>query len=102
MSAFGRLAGRFAAAALVAPVLLAPGVCRAAEEAAEGAHAASDPLGFAADLSLWSAVVFLIFLAVLTKLAWKPLTQGLDARERRIRDDLGAAEQARLKAEQML
>ena len=66
------------------------------------AHAPANPLAWSANLSLWSMVVFVLFLLVLTKLAWKPMTEGLDDRERRIRDDISGAEAARLKAERML
>ncbi|MBA3314980.1 MAG: F0F1 ATP synthase subunit B [Planctomycetota bacterium] len=72
----------------------------AAEVEGEAGH--EGPLAWHADLSLFSAIVFLIFLAVLTKFAWKPLTAGLDTRERRIRDDIAAAESSRVKAEHML
>ncbi len=102
MSARGRLVSWLAVPVTTGFVLLAPLAARAAEAGAEGDAHVSDPLGFAADLSIWSTIVFLLFLALLTKLAWKPLTEGLDTRERRIRDDIGAAEQARVKAEQML
>ena len=74
----------------------------AAEVEGEAAHAGGDPLAFDWALSTWSAIVFLIFLFVLTKLAWKPLTAALDTRERRIRDDISAAESSRIKAEKML
>jgi len=65
-------------------------------------HATGVPLDFKADLALWSLVVFLTFMFVLKKFAWKPLADGLDAREQRIRGDIDAAEAARVKAEQML
>ena len=65
-------------------------------------HATGVPLDFKADLALWSLVVFLIFMFVLKKFAWKPLAEGLDAREQRIRSDIDSAEAARVKAEQML
>ena len=71
-------------------------------EAHEEEHAAPGPLAWSADLALFSLIVFVIFLLVLTKLAWKPMTEGLDDRERRIRDDISGAEAARLKAERML
>lgn len=54
------------------------------------------------DLAVWTIVVFIVFLLVLTKAAWKPLTEGLDKRERSMRDALAAAEEARVKAEQLL
>lgn len=74
----------------------------ASDAHADAGHAAANPMAWTADLGLWSMIVFVLFLLVLTKLAWKPLTEGLDSRERRIRDDITGAEAARLKAERML
>jgi len=54
------------------------------------------------DLAVWTVVTFVVFMLVLTKAAWKPLTEGLDKRERSMRDSLAAAEEARVKAEQLL
>ncbi|QDT63968.1 F0F1 ATP synthase subunit B [Calycomorphotria hydatis] len=54
------------------------------------------------DLAVWTGIVFLCFLVVLTKLAWKPMVTALDARENRVRKDIADAEAARVKAEQML
>ena len=54
------------------------------------------------DLAVWSAVTFLVFLFVLKKLAWKPLIDGMNAREGKIRQDIADAEGNRLKAEAML
>lgn len=54
------------------------------------------------DLALWSAVTFLFFLFVLKKLAWKPLVDGMNAREGKIRQDITDAESNRLKAEGLL
>jgi len=65
-------------------------------------HATGVPLDFKGDLALWSLVVFLTFVFILKKVAWKPLAEGLDAREQRIRSDIEAAETARVKAEEML
>jgi F-type H+-transporting ATPase subunit b len=81
--------------------LLASAPAWAVEGDAQAGHA-SNPLAWQADLSLWSAIVFLLFLLLLTRFAWKPLAAGLDARERRIRQDIEAAEQARVRAEAML
>ena len=45
----------------------------------------------------------MLFVVVLKKAAWKPLIEGLDRREAKIRQDIaGSAEQARIKAEEML
>lgn len=77
-----------------------------AEQGETGGHAEgqtkASPLAWSADLGLFSLVVFVVFLLVLTKLAWKPAANGLDARERRIRDDIEGAEVARQKSERML
>jgi F-type H+-transporting ATPase subunit b len=94
------------------------GACRAAEEPkakappeasthgkageAEEPHESGVPMNLKTDLAFWSLVTFVIFIALLGKFAWKPLIAALDKRESRIRDDIGAAENARIKAEQML
>jgi F-type H+-transporting ATPase subunit b len=104
MSALGRLAALFVIA--FGAVLASPAAVYAAEEepvaTGVGEHAKPDPLAWSYNLSIFSLIVFVLFLLVLSKLAWKPLSQGLDRREARIRDDIAAAEQARAKAERML
>ena len=91
--------------ALLMPVL-GTSSALAAEGTGDAAHDAhgggNNPITWQGDLALFSAISFAIFLLVLTKFAWKPLTTALDARERRIRDDIEGAEQARIKAERML
>ena len=67
-----------------------------------GGHGPETPLALSADLMFWSGVVFLLFLVLLWKLAWKPMTTALDSRECRIREDIAAAESSRVKAEAML
>ncbi len=52
--------------------------------------------------AVWVLVLFLILLAILYKTAWKSVLDGLKGREQRIRNDIAAAEAARLKAEAML
>jgi F-type H+-transporting ATPase subunit b len=49
----------------------------------------------AMDLGIWSLVVFLVLLLVLSKFAWKPLMQGLEHREKSIHAALHEAHQAR-------
>lgn len=102
MSLFGRRAATLVAPALTGLLALAPDAARAAEEAGAEAHGKPNLFEAPPDLAIVSAIVFLIFLGVLTKFAWKPLAAGLDTRERRIRDDIAAAEEGRLKAERML
>lgn len=58
-----------------------------------------DPLKFDADLALFTLIVFLGLLAVLTKFAWKPLMEGLNQRERSIEDNITSAEQANSQAQ---
>lgn len=68
-------------------------------------HAAKGPMTADkadVDLAVWTIVTFVVFLVVLTKAAWKPLTEGLDKRERSMRDSLAAAEEAQAKAESLL
>ena len=62
--------------------------------ASGGAH---PPLQFRVDLLIFSLIIFLGLAAVLRKFAWKPIMEGLEAREKRIADDI---ENARLANEQ--
>jgi F-type H+-transporting ATPase subunit b len=59
-------------------------------------------MNFKADLALWSLVVFLLFVVVLGKFAWAPLSQALEAREAGIRKEISDAEANRLKSESLL
>ena len=68
-----------------------------AEEHEDGLPANPSP-----DLALWTGIVFLLFLAALWFLAWKPVTSGLDKREERIRGDLAAAEKHRVESERLM
>jgi F-type H+-transporting ATPase subunit b len=52
--------------------------------------------------SLWSVFAFVILLAVLTKLAWKPLLNGLKERQDHIKQQIESAEAARKNAEALL
>lgn len=51
--------------------------------------------------ALWTVIAFVILLIVLGKVAWKPLLNGLNARQSHIEHDLKSAEDSRVKAEQM-
>jgi F-type H+-transporting ATPase subunit b len=51
---------------------------------------------------IWTVVTFLVLLFVLRKLAWKPLLEALDSREKRIDDALTKAEKAQREAEQAI
>lgn len=52
--------------------------------------------------ALWTVVAFLVLLAVLGKLAWKPLLNSLKARQEHIEKEIEAAEASRRRAEAML
>lgn len=57
-----------------------------------------DLFGKSVDLGIWTLLVFLILLFVLSKFAWKPMMQGLEHRERAIHSALYEAQQAREEA----
>jgi len=77
----------------------APG---AGHKAGEHGAAAVNPLEFQTDLALWTAVVFLVLLAILWKWAWKPVAESLEKREQRIADQITSAEQANREAQRLL
>jgi F-type H+-transporting ATPase subunit b len=79
----------------------------AAEDAAAGSHAAAaddqpNPLAFDPDLAIFSAIVFLLLAGVLAKWAWPSIAAALDQRERRIADNIAAAEARHEEAKQLL
>jgi F-type H+-transporting ATPase subunit b len=95
---------------LLAFLLCAPASIRAADphdeaKAKEGHKEAADQhkaeeakqdlFGKAVDLGIWTLLVFLILLFVLSKFAWKPMMQGLEHRERAIHSALQEAQHAR-------
>ena len=53
-------------------------------------------------LLIWTIVTFLVLLAVLRKVAWRPLLAALEQRESAIRSSLDEAQRARQEAEQLL
>ena len=54
------------------------------------------------DLTIWTAVVFLVLMVILWKFAWGPLSEGLDKRERHIADQIAQANEANQKAKDLL
>jgi len=69
---------------------------------AEGGHSTPNALSFPVDLGLFTLIVFLGLLAVLTKFAWKPIMEGLDAREKSISDSIESAAKAKEEADSKL
>lgn len=66
----------------------------------DGANA--DPAEFRSDLAIYTFVIFLLLLAILGKFAWGPITAGLDNREKRIADNIAAAQASQEEAKKML
>ena len=54
------------------------------------------------DLTIWTAVVFLVLMLILWKFAWGPLAEGLDKREQHIADQISQANEANQKAKDLL
>jgi F-type H+-transporting ATPase subunit b len=72
--------------------------------AAESGHGGSaiNPLDFQTDLAIWTAVVFLLLMAILAKYAWRPIADGLEKREKRIEEQIASAEKANVDARKVL
>ena len=60
------------------------------------------PAWFQKDLAVWSFVVFLTLLALLTKFAWKPIMEGLEKREEGIARQIAETKSANDEAKRML
>ena len=68
----------------------------------DGGHGAPNPLVVSTDLAIFTVVIFAILLTVLWKFAWGPISQALDLRERKIADNISAAEQCNVEAKRLL
>jgi F-type H+-transporting ATPase subunit b len=63
------------------------------------AEPAPDPVELNLGLMLWTVVVFVLLLAVLTRFAWKPLVEALHSREQHLEHVLLETERARNESE---
>jgi F-type H+-transporting ATPase subunit b len=111
--------------AIIAVALLAVACCASAgiaqeathaeaEETEGGAHAAEqggheaehaggpNPLAVDPDLAIWTGVVFLLLFAILSYFAWPQIAAAVDERERRIADNIKAAEAKHEDAKRLL
>lgn len=61
-----------------------------------------NPLALAPDLALFTAIVFLVLLGVLTKFAWGPIVAALESREQGIADNISAAAAKNEEAKRLL
>lgn len=57
-----------------------------------GHEAGPNPMAFDPDLAIWTAVIFLLLLFVLGKFAWPTIVTALEERERKIADNIAAAQ----------
>ena len=65
-------------------------------------EAAPDPLATDPDLAIWTLIVFVAMLAILSQVAWGPIMDGLKAREDGIVSKLEAAEKANEEAKALV
>lgn len=70
--------------------------------AAEEAHGKPNAMEFGPDLAIFTFLVFVGLLLVLTKFAWKPILAGLDKREKTISDQVDGAKRMYDEAKQNL
>ena len=87
---------------LIGAALAAPALASGSAPAGEGDMNPLAPSAWKADLAIWTAVVFLLMLAVLWRFAWGPLAAGLDKRENNIAQQIAQAEQANQQAKDLL
>jgi F-type H+-transporting ATPase subunit b len=71
------------------------------EAAAHEEHEADDIFKGWLDLGLWTIVVFLVLFFVLRAVAWKPMLEGLENREKNIRGELESAQKANADAQSL-
>jgi F-type H+-transporting ATPase subunit b len=78
----------------------------AAHEAEEAEHGAPkgdpNPLAFRTDLAVWTFIVFVILFGLLSYFAWPQIAAALDERERKIADNIAAAEAKLVEAQKVL
>jgi F-type H+-transporting ATPase subunit b len=67
-----------------------------------GEHEAPSPLKVDFDLAIFTVLIFVLLLVVLGKFAWGPIASALDLRERKISDNIAAAEQLNQEAKRLL
>lgn len=70
--------------------------------ASEGGGEAFNPLNTTLSTTILTWVTFLVSLAILTKLCWKPLLNAVREREERVANNIDSAEKSKTEAEKML
>ena len=73
------------------------------ETAAADEHAGDpNPLSVDPDLAIWTGIVFILLFFVLSRFAWPQISAALLDREKRIEDNIAAAEAMQRQAQQLL
>lgn len=67
-----------------------------------GGHAKPNPLTLQPDLAVFTAIVFLLLVAILGKFAWKPIIEAVDRREHAVAAEINAAQDANQQARRLL
>lgn len=62
----------------------------------------TDPAEIRTDLAIYTFIVFLVLIALLSKYAWGPIAAALEAREKHIHEEIAEAERANLEAQRLL
>jgi len=102
---------RFLLSLLVIVALVASPLCVSTVMAEDAGHSTPGHKGMAAkaevadwksDLAIYSFVVFVILMTILTKFAWKPISEALDKREATVADNIAKAQRAADEAKVML
>ena len=87
---------------IAAPVLAAEGGGNGADELNPVSKESTEGYNFRGDLTIWTAVVFFVVLAILYKAAWKPISEGLQKREGEIASQIAEAQRKNDEARQLL
>ncbi len=87
---------------LAAPVLAAEGGGNGADKLNPVSKESTEGYNFRGDLTIWTAVVFLVVLAILGKYAWGPICEGLQKRESEIAAQIAEAQRKNEEARQLL
>ncbi len=86
---------------ILATIMLLASAVSLASEGQQGDAEQSVFSGTFAD-SLWTVITFILLLVVLGKFAWKPMLNGLKARQEYIKREIQTAEETRKQAEKLL
>ena len=72
--------------------------------AADSGHGGEEPDLFSGTFgdALWTVVMFVVLCVVLTKVAWRPLIEALNARQTQIETQLSSAEKSQAEAKKLM